>query len=106
MKLCEWCEEKTVKIAKNKTCSRSCGSALRWDKLKKSGKLLDFSNRSAAARKTKMYKALAATIMKDCEEFGVTLTPSVRKLYIRARNQGHHNGYYAALRKIRNGTIQ
>jgi hypothetical protein len=94
MKLCNWCQEEPVKLAKNETCSRSCGSSLRWFRLKSSGKLLKFEKAEKAAKRTLYYARLQKEIEDNCKELEITLTSAVRRLYIRARNRGYHNGYY------------
>jgi hypothetical protein len=94
MKLCIWCQRESVKLEKHETCSRSCGSSLRWFRLKNSGKLLKFEQAEKAAKRTQFYIRLQKEIEDNCKELGIPLTISIKKLYIRARNKGYHNGYY------------
>lgn len=98
MNPCKWCNE-PVKLNKNETCSRSCGSALRWDRLKKSGKLVDFEKKSEFARRTAMHKRLQEEVKRACDELGIELTSNIRKFYIRARNRGYLNGYAVGVKR-------
>lgn len=99
MTLCEWCGVKEVKLSKNITCSRSCGSALRWSKMSREGKLIQFKNNYEAAKKTLYAKRLKGEIEKACQELNIPFTSTIAKLYVRARNRGYHNGYYTSQRR-------
>lgn len=101
MKLCSWCKETPVNADKYDTCSRSCAGLKRWAKLKATGKVLEFHQASEKAKQTQMFKRLQKTIEKNCKELGIELTPAIRKLYIRGRNEGYHNGYTAHEHRVR-----
>lgn len=104
-KLCEWCHDKPVKLPKNITCSVECGAARRWHLLRQSGKDVSIRNARESARRTVYYKRVQQEIDDQCRDRGIAVTPEIRTLYIYARNRGYHNGYFAAAKRARAGTL-
>lgn len=101
MKLCSWCQENPVKLEKNDTCSRSCGSSKRWSKMLREGKLILFKKNELASKKTKASIRLKTEIINVCVELGLDYTPIIAKFYIRARNKGYHNGFFTRDKRAR-----
>lgn len=99
--LCQWCQKEQIKTKGYKTCSRSCGSSLRWFKMKNSGKLLIFHRLSEFAKKTKYCQRIKAECERHCKDLGIQFTNSILRLYTRARNRGYLNGYSTASRRRR-----
>jgi hypothetical protein len=99
--LCEWCQKIRVKLPKNKTCSRSCAASLRWAKFVDEGRIKRIIQNREAGKKTQYAKRLVEEIKRNCDELGIALTPQITKLYIRARNKGYHNGFYARDKRSR-----
>lgn len=88
---------------KNECCSRSCGSALRYHKMSLAGKLVRFKQGELAAKKTKRAKRLQEEIYIECGSLEISITTSIRRLYVRARNRGYHNGFYSGCSRARRG---
>lgn len=97
MPLCEYCGAFPVKLAKNHTCSIECGAALRWWRVKQSGRDELRVKAEIAAKKTQMAQRLQSEIGHALIQLignrpYLTRTEA-RKLYVRARNIGYLRGY-------------
>src|SRR3989304_881895 len=91
--LCAWCKVYKVKLMKNECCSLSCGSALRWQRMKLSGKIRTFEKATLDAQRTAVSRRLQVDFLTACKELGIVPTPTIRKLFVRARNRGYHAGF-------------
>ena len=92
MKLCAYCNINPVKLKKNKCCSQSCAASLRWDKVDVAGRIEKIRLGTLAAKKNKYAIRLKKEIEDACKELNLIPTLEIKKLYIRARNKGYHNG--------------
>lgn len=101
IKLCEWCQIAPVKLKKNRTCSKECGSALRWGNMKKKGIDKTLFKMAEAGKKSRQYKRLTEEIERACKELSIAPTPNIRRLYVRARNKGYNNGYSCRDKRMR-----
>jgi len=92
MKLCAYCGIEPIKLEKNKCCSQSCAASLRWEILDTAGRIEKIRQGTLAAKKSKYAIRLKEEIEQACKDLNLIPTPEIKKLYIRARNKGYHNG--------------
>lgn len=101
--LCAWCGVVRVKLMKNECCDESCAAALRWQRMKESGKIRTFEKASFQAQRTALSQRLHADFIAACKDLGITPTPAIKKLFVRARNKGYHAGFATRDRRARYG---
>lgn len=99
--LCAWCGVVRVKLMKNECCDESCAASLRWERMKETGKIRTFEKASSEARQSSKFKRVQGEFEQLCKELNIEPTSAIRKLYIRARNRGYHNGFMTRHRRER-----
>ena len=98
---CPVCEGRKTGRVRAKTCSRSCGAVLRWERAQESGKVVDFVKAGEAARRTAYAKRLQAEYLALVKAHSLASSPALRAFFLTARGNGYHAGYGTGVKRGR-----
>lgn len=95
---CAWCGQ-PVKLLKNLTCSRSCGCARTWERLRREGRAGKFIEAQRRVKWGRYIERIKAECAREAAKLELAVTPALVKFYVRARSIGYNTGYQARARR-------